>query len=239
MIIWAKSSEDFRCNLPSVLYRRFSKKEHALSFINNGEIRFMNLLYYKALEDDDTRNDSLEGEFKQEFNTKGLQLYVNAAGHNFVLNDVVDMKIEQVLPDMDAYFISCYSTQLHETQEKNYGEYLVTINNSAEFIKRFNNAQISQYIAWQEIIYYEHKDVATPLKKEFMNSPLWARKRDNYKHDYEFRIALLISNLNKAKATLLKDKNVQNNMDKDNNIMKKLFWRANLGNLTDITTLIC
>ena len=239
MIHFAECTDDFRSKLPPVLYRRFSEKEHALSFIDDGAVRFMNLLYYKALEDGDTRKDFWEGEFKQGLDTKGLQLYIKAPDNNFTLDNLVSVEMAQTLPDMDAHFISCYSMQLHEEQHKNYGKYVVEITNPTEFINRFSNAKISPYIAWQDVVYYEHENVSSAPTDRLINSPLWARKRIGYKNDHEFRIALLISNLKHAKSAILADKNVQSMQHKlDNgNIMKEVMLISNMGSLNDIATL--
>lgn len=177
-----------RCTIPRVLYRRFTERAHAESFVHSGEFRFRSLAYYQSEEADAIRRDNNEGSIT--INVSGGTLTIRRKdndeyGHPITLTNAT---IRNKLEYAHLYFASCYSTRRH-LHHKKFGRWLVRIHRPTELIKLLTTIEpVGRNLFWGRVRYFD------PLNFHDLNShkQLWISKPIAFKLEYEFRLLLII-----------------------------------------------
>lgn len=184
----AKRPDDSRSRIPSVLYRRFTCREHAENFVKNGEIRFRSLSHFRSLEADEVRRDGLEGSIEVDMAGATIEIApvdTEDYGSPLVLTSGT-MRIFLTMPD--PFFISCYSYRKHPAQRK-FGRFLVEIYRPKELIGGIIlGPHVPEELFWGKVRYFNRKNPADARE----DRQLWLSKPDSLRFEFEFRLALLV-----------------------------------------------
>ena len=169
---------------PSVLFRRFGKKEHAEEFAA-GSIRMRNLSYYRGI-GDDTRKDALEGITLIDSKDKPITIRDNEGKELFSGHCTDHWKLRVTQPE--NYFISSFST-VCAAEHRNWGPWIVQVNNPAKIFEELA-AEIPKgmELIWANVLYAD-----MPAGKDLLeHRASWYTKRKAYASEHEFRLALWV-----------------------------------------------
>jgi hypothetical protein len=169
--------------IPDILYRKM-RPDYANNFVNNGEILFRPLTYYRKLEG--LKGDSMEGrnvildtplhvEFKGN-NGSWSRIQINGGGSKF----------EVGLSRPECCFISCYS--MSNIKKYQYDDVTVEIFDTQKYISDlevklgFKNraSECKIDLLYEKVQYY---DKVAP-----QNIEAWKWKRECYADECEFRL---------------------------------------------------
>jgi len=196
-VTFSPVSNEWRGSIPPKLYRRFSCREHAENFRTQGEVFFRPLATYQGIEDR-YRRDQDEGSSWFDLARQKVRIGLEGEDIEDSIN-VTNGKLTFRLENPQRYWISCYSSELHEHQKK-FGKWLVTIHEPEIFLSRIAEMFPSrECLFWGNVRYYDpQKHVLPPVGAE-----LWRRKIDLFSDEKEFRLGVYFGlEQNVSEATL-------------------------------------
>jgi hypothetical protein len=170
------------------LFRYFSKK-NAEAFVENGEVLFRALSYFRDYEDAGVRSDPHEGTLIH-LPCNGLQVTKQATGE--VIN--LPHRLESTVKE-DAIFIYCMSTELSpEIIERFNAERIVEITDPVAFLALVKyRLSIRKRLRIRELVhqkvqYYEWNE--PPLADWAIPERIAMRKPETFSWQKEYRIAV-------------------------------------------------
>jgi hypothetical protein len=173
--------------LPQSIYRS-GAYPHMRNFVEEGEIMFRPLSYYRRIEDQN-RRDELEG--KLQSSAAGMSFEIDWTGDgNFVPAMTLDSgSITFADNRADGLFISCLSLDSKTT----FGPSKLEIFDVGGFLKHLKSllSQSGLELDHGPIDYYDPKEPP----KAGLPSELWRKKRTIFEPEQEFRITFLVYNV--------------------------------------------
>lgn len=182
--------ESLRLAIPKVLYRRFSEREHAESFLEKGEMWLRSILYHRGVEgEDDPRADPREGTYQNKLPEGTIcQIQMKPDEQHVTVGSATHYK--QELQEPYRCFIYCFSEQQHQTHADKFGQHLVTVHNTDELFRRITNGALQKgNINWGSVRYYDETKEENLFLFEnisFDGTPIWRVKPKNISMNSSF-----------------------------------------------------
>jgi hypothetical protein len=171
--------------LPSFLYRSGEAK-HMKSFLEEGEILFRPLTYYRNAEDG-SRRDELEGKWQKTAPLNRVILTFRSPEGNFgpFKHQLTgDPTLTVSVPSPDLVFVSCFTTDSSVC----FGESKVKIHDVPNFLSRICNDPLLKSLGIKhDFIRYYSNESTMPTQSE-----LWRQKRLEFSNQQEFRLTFTV-----------------------------------------------
>lgn len=214
-------------------YYRFSSKEAAKLFVNEGLIYFNSLNYYKKYpEENNAIKDLNEGSIKLSIPKNNLEIIFN---EQVIKNDEISSQniiIKNGLKEPENFFIFCLSNKYSEIMYSKFNaNTCVEIKNIDELFSRIQNTLPQNHkLHFGDVEYYDTK---TFTKN---NKPLCLYKSKKYEYQAESRFYIHVPYIEETKCNA----NFQNIGQFKNLIMhmKLQCIELKLGDLSDICHII-
>ena len=170
--------------VPNLLYRNTSL-EHARAFVEEGEILFRPLTFFRNIEDA-TRADAMEAKFSK--SAAGLHLSVDLVDDgNFVPFVTLDSGVISFeVNNADQIHVACLSLR----PQPKFGDSTIEIFKPAEFLERLSVAldSANALLRYGSVQYYdESAKLSGPPGRH-----LWLMKRKSYESEAEFRLSFIV-----------------------------------------------
>jgi hypothetical protein len=171
--------------VPKTLYRN-SEKKYAEAFVEEGEILFRPLSYFRVLEDV-ARADPMEAKFTGSASGACISVDINEDGKHipfFTLNTGhVTLESKQA----DQIHVSCFSLQ----PQMKFGDSTIEIFEPAEFLDQLSVAfsDANTTLRFGSVSYYDSADKFRGLPE----TQIWLLKRKQYEAEAEFRISIFVN----------------------------------------------
>ncbi len=181
---------------PVKLYRSIELK-YARSFVEEGEVMFRPLSYYREIEDDQ-RRDSKEGIVTRKFTHGTIEIADATWDSGKRLIPITKANIDLTTDNAGQIYASCFSI-LPKTKSS---DALVEVSNPEYFVASLSGMmkELDIVLKWGLIEYYDDQSVdltSAEQKIGFMKSTYFSEEK-------EFRLAFLLHDNNTLKSELEK-----------------------------------
>ncbi len=178
-------------------YYRFSSEESAKHFINEGQIYFNSLSYYKNYYGENIAiKDEKEGSIENNIPTQNIEITFNE--YTFLKKDIAsdNIIVKNALREPENFFIFCLSNRYDEIlYEKFEADTCVEIEDIEEFSNRIRKVLPDNYkLNFNDVEYYDIKNIKLPDK------PLCLYKNKDYEYQSESRFWIYIPYLSNSKC---------------------------------------
>jgi hypothetical protein len=173
-------------SLPGRLFRS-GEELHIKSFLEEGEIRFRPLSFYRSLEDE-TRRDEFEGAITLVIDSAKIEIQDEQSGNWVHPIDVMSGRMTQSLKELDELHVCCFSKASSTMAQSKFGISTVEVFDVPNFLLRLEHGlqQIEAELYYGSVKYYDDR-----LPIDFPGSgALWLYKRVSFAGESEFRVCL-------------------------------------------------
>lgn len=217
-------------------YYRFSSKEAAKLFVNEGLIYFNSLNYYKKYpEENNAIKDLNEGSIKLSIPKNNLEIIFN---EQVIKNDEISSQniiIKKELKELENFFIFCLSNKYSEIMYSKFNaNTCVEIKNIDELFRRIQKTLPENYnLYFDDVEYYDPKILIKNKK------PLCLYKSQEYKYQSESRFYIHVPYIEETKCKAnFKDIGQYKNLIMHLKLQKLQCIELKLGDLSDICHII-